>query len=85
MSLTQDNCHKVIYEIVKKSKNCNDAIKELTKLKYPNSKEYIQEDHAKYFYEKYSKLTLDIKMDKEFTSKAYEINSKIFKEANVKK
>ncbi len=85
MTLTEDNCHQVIYEIVKKSKSCADAVKELTKLKYPNSKDYIKDDHAKFFYEKYSKLNVDIKMDKDFTKKAYEINSKVFKEANTKK
>ena len=82
MNLTDDNCHSIIYDIVKKSKNCNDAVKELTKLKYPNSKEYIKQDEAKFFYEKYSKLNLDIKLDKDFTKKAYEINSKIFKDTH---
>ena len=84
MNLTEDNCHSVIYDIVKKSKSCNDAVKELTKLKYPNSKVYIKDDEAKFFYEKYSKLNLDIKLDKDFTKKAYEINSKLFKDAHVK-
>jgi hypothetical protein len=83
--ITEDNFSTIIYDIVKKSKSSSDAIKELTKLKYPNSNEYIQDDHAKFFYEKFSKSDSNVKMDKDFTKNAYNMNSKAFKNANVKK
>ncbi len=83
IELTDDNCHQVIYDIVKNSKNCNKAIEKLTKLKYPNSKHYIKEEEAKYFYSKYSKINIIIKMDKKFTKKAYDLNTKIYKDIYV--
>jgi hypothetical protein len=83
IALNNDNCHSVIYDIVKKSNSCNDAINELCKLKYPNSKYYIKKEEAKFFYEKYSKINLNMKIDKKFTKKAYDMNSKIYKEVHV--
>lgn len=83
--ITEDNFNQTIYDIVKKSNCISDTVKELTKIKYPNSKDYIQEDHAKYFYEKFAKMNNNLKMDKDFTKNAYNINSKIFKDAHIKK
>ncbi len=83
--VTEDNFNQTIYDIVKKSKSVSDAVKELTKIKYPGSKgDYIQEDHAKFFYEKYSKMNNNLKMDKDFTKNAYDMNSKKFKDIHVK-
>ncbi len=83
--LTDDNIHQVIYDTVKKYYNDhNKCFEKLMEYKYPNSNEYIQLEHAKFFYEKYSKLQVDIKMDKDFTKNAYEKNSKIFKNAHTK-
>ncbi len=82
--LTEDNFNQTVYDIVKKCKSGSDAVKELTKLKYPNSKDYIQEDHAKFFYEKFAKMNNNLKMDKDFTKNAYDMNSKIFKDTHVK-
>ncbi len=84
--LADDNFSEVIYNIVKKNldnpKKCFDKLMEL---KYPNSNEYIQYEHAKFFYEKFAKLNTKINMDENFTRNAYEINSKIFKDVHVKK
>ena len=82
---TEEEFHVVIYDIVKKyyddPKKC---FKKLTELQYPNSNEYVQMEHAKFFYEKYAKLNTSIKMDKDFTKNAYNINSKIFKDTHLK-
>jgi hypothetical protein len=52
------------------------------KLKYPGSDYYVKLEHARFFYEKYSKLMAEsIKIDKDFTKNAYNKNSKIFKDA----
>ncbi len=83
VALTNDNCHKVIYDIVKKSKDCDKAIIQLCKLKYPESNHYIKKDEAKFFYEKYSKINVKMDLDKKFTKKAYNMNSKIYKEVHV--
>ena len=82
--LTEDNFNQTIYDIVKKCKSSNEAVKEITKLKYPDSKDNIQDDHAKFFYEKFSKMNNNLKMDKDFTKNAYDLNSKIFKDVHVK-
>lgn len=81
--LTNDNCHKVISDIVKKSENCNEAIKKLCKLKYPKSDHYIKKEEAKFFYEKYLKINVKMDLDKNFTKKAYNMNTKIYKEVHV--
>ncbi len=85
IKLTDENKHFVISSIVKKSKDCNEAISKLCKLKYPKKLEdsedhYIKKEEAKVFYSKYSKINQIMKMDKEFTEKAYNINSKIYKQ-----
>jgi hypothetical protein len=84
--LTEDNFSEVIYSIVKKYENePKKCFEKLMELKYPNSNEYIQLEHAKCFYEKFMKFTINIKMDKDFTKNAYDFNSKIFKDTHVKK
>ncbi len=83
--LTEENFSQTIYDIVKKSKSSSDAVEKITKLKYPNSNEYIKDEHAKCFYEKFAKMNSNIKMDKDFTKNAYDMNSKLFKEVHVKK
>lgn len=86
--LTKDNVHLVLSDIVKKSKDCNEAITRICKLKYPKdskSKEehYIKKEEAKFFYQKYKKINVEISLDKNFTKKAYNMNSKIYKEIHV--
>jgi hypothetical protein len=83
--ITEENFSQTIYDIVKKSKSLSDAVEKITKLKYPNSNEYIKDEHAKCFYEKFAKMNANIKIDKDFTKNAYDMNSKIFKEVHVKK
>lgn len=83
IALTDSNCHKVISDIVKKSKDCNEAIKKLCTLKYPKSEHYIKKEEAKFFYQKYSKINVKMSLDKNFTKKAYNMNSKIYKEVHV--
>ncbi len=84
--LTDDNIHQVIYDTVKKYFNEPEkCFKKLQEYQYPNSKEYIQYEHAKFFYEKYAKLGMSFKLDKEFTANAYNFNSKIFKDVHCKK
>ncbi len=81
--LTKKNCHNVIYDIVKKSNDCKEAVNKLTKLKYPKSNNYIKTDEAKFFYEKYKKINVKMELDKKFTEKVYNMNSKIYKEVHV--
>ncbi len=83
--LTDDNFHIVVYDTVKKyfgePEKC---YKKLQEYKYPNSDHYIKYEHAKFFYEKYAKLGVEMKLDKEFTANAYNFNSKIFKDTHCK-
>lgn len=83
IALNDDNFHIVISQIVEKSKNAESAIKEMMKLKYPNSKDYIEEAHAKAFYIKYKEINnavnSKIKLNKDFTKNAYDENMKLKK------
>ncbi len=80
-SLCDKDFTEKIQHIVNKSKSASKAIEKLTKLKYPNSDSYIKDEHAKYFYEKFMKIDKNIKINKDFTKKSYNLNSNIFKSA----
>lgn len=85
--MTEEEFHVAIYDtIVKYNDDPNTCFSKLMKLKYPGSKDsYIKLEHARFFFEKYSKIVKELeggnKIDKDFTKKAYEKNSKIFKDA----
>ncbi len=84
MKTTDDNFHTLIYNIVKKyADNPQKCFEKLMELKYPNSNEHVQLEHAKFFYEKYMKLAMDIELDENFTENAYKKNSKIYKDTHL--
>lgn len=81
--MTDEEFHCAIYDIVKKHEgDPNTCFAKIMKLTYPGSKDcHPKLEHAKFFYEKYCKIAKEIKMDKDFTKKAYEQNKKIFQDA----
>ncbi len=89
VTLTDDNFHLVMSEIVEKSKDASSAIKQMTKLKYPNTNNFIEEAHAKNFYIKFKEINNiienKIKLDKDFTKNSHIERSKLYKEVYLKK
>ncbi len=89
VALTDDNFSNVMSEIVEKAKSADDAIKAMTKLCYPNTKNNIKEVEAKAFYLKFKEINNivnnKIKLDKNFTKNAHQERSKLYKEVYLKK
>lgn len=84
--MTEEEFHNKIYKIVKKYfDEPQKCFSKLQELQYPNSNHYVQLEHAKFFYEKYAKLNNEMEIDENFTKNAYDLNSKIFKNAHCKK
>lgn len=82
--MTEEEFHCAIYDIVKKHEgDPNTCFTKIMKLTYPGSKENPKLEHARFFYEKYCKIKKEIKLDKDFTKKAYEQNKKIFQDAHL--
>ncbi len=80
---SDEEFHMAIVHIIEKyGKDPNTCFEKMMKLNYPGSNHYVKLEHARFFYEKYSKLMGEsIKIDKDFTKNAYNKNSKIFKDA----
>lgn len=87
--LTEDNFHVVLSEIVENSTNVESAIKKITKLKYPNTNNYIEDIHARAFYAKFIQINnlvnQKIKLDKNFTENCYKERSQLYKDIYMKK